>query len=221
VGRVSDTRSKLHADPLLGRILGGGVAAAEDASERILRAAVQQIEDFGVRRFTIDDLARRVGLSRVTIYRYFPRKEALIEEVLLSELRRFLADVDAVVAGYDSLEDRSVEGFVFALTFLREHRVLDRLLRTEPELILPLLTTHAAPVLEAGRKYIEYVARREAQESVLPLSDRDIATLSELLARSVLSFVLTPESVMGLRDEAGIRRFAERYIRPVIRAFTR
>jgi AcrR family transcriptional regulator len=221
VGRVSDTRSKLHADPLLGRILGGGVAAAEDASERILRAAVQQIEDFGVRRFTIDDLARRVGLSRVTIYRYFPRKEALIEEVLLSELRRFLADVDAVVAGYDSLEDRSVEGFVFALTFLREHRVLDRLLRTEPELILPLLTTHAAPVLEAGRKYIEYVARREAQESVLPLSDRDIATLSELLARSVLSFVLTPESVMGLSDEAGIRRFAERYIRPVIRAFTR
>ena len=210
---------KLPKDPLLGKILGGA-AAAEEASERILRAAVQQIEDFGVRRFTVDDLARRVGLSRVTIYRYFPRKEALIEEVLLSELRRFLVDVDAVMTEFDTLEDRSVEGFVFGLTFLREHTLLQRLLRTEPELILPLLTTKGAPVVEAGRKYIEYVARREATEAVLPVSDRDIAVLSELLARAVLSFVLTPESVMGLRDEAEIRAFAERYLRPVIRAFT-
>jgi AcrR family transcriptional regulator len=216
---MSGARIKLPADPLLGKILASGTGAAEAASERILRAAVQQIEDFGVRRFTVDDLAKRVGLSRVTIYRYFPKKDQLIEGVLLSELRRFLAEVDELISRYDTLEDRSVEGFVFALTFLRGHRLLNRTLRTEPELILPLLTTHGSPVLRAGREYIEYVARREAGEGVLPVSDEDIRTLSEMLARAVLSFVLTPESSMGLRTEPEIRRFAERYIRPVIRAF--
>jgi AcrR family transcriptional regulator len=173
-----------------------------------------------VRRFTIDDVARRVGVSRVTIYRYFPKKSRLIEAVMLHELRRFLADIDAAVARYETLEERLVEGFVFALTFLRNHRVLNRLLRTEPELILPALTVHAAPVLAASREFIAGFARREAERGGLPLNNEDIEGLSELLARAVMSFVLTPESVLGLRTNAEIRRFADHYLAPTLHALS-
>ena len=71
--------------------------AAIETSERILDAAVRQAEEFGVRRFTIGDVAQRVGVSRVTVYKYFPGKDRLIEAVLLHEMRRFLRDVDAAV----------------------------------------------------------------------------------------------------------------------------
>jgi hypothetical protein len=41
-----------------------------------------------------------------------------------------------------------------------------------------------------------------------------------LLARAVLSFVLTPESVLGLRTPVEIRRFAEHYLTPILRALS-
>lgn len=217
---MSRTRTPKPKDPLLNRILESGPAPGDETSERILAAAIQQTEDFGVRRFTIDDVARRVGVSRVTIYRYFPKKDRLIEAVILHELRRFLRDIDEAVAPYETLEERLVEGFVFALTYLRDHRLLNRMLRTEPEFILPYLTVRAAPILAAGREFIAGFARREAQEGGLPLSESEIEGLSEMLARAVLSFVVTPDSVLGLRTGPEIRRFAEHYLAPTLQAIS-
>src|SRR3954452_2858743 len=140
-------------DPLLARILSEGEppVTPPETSERILEAAAEQVEHFGLRRFTLDDVARRLGISRVTIYRYFPKRDALVEAVVLRELQRFLRAIDAAVEPYQELEERLVEGMVFALAYLRGHRLLNRLLRTEPELLLPALTVRADRVLAAGR----------------------------------------------------------------------
>ena len=154
-------QQKPKADPLLERILAGG-DDPDEPSERILAAATEQAEDFGLRRFTIDDVARRVGLSRVTIYRYFPRKNELLEAVLLRELRLFLAALDAAIEPSETHEERLVEGFVFTMDYLQGHALLDRLLRTEPEFILPALTVHGEPVVTAGREFVVRVARDEA-----------------------------------------------------------
>jgi AcrR family transcriptional regulator len=214
------TREK-QQEALLDRIMATDAPGpADDTSERILNAAVSQAEEFGVRRFTIGDVAQRVGVSRVTVYKYFPGKDRLIEAVLLREMRRFLREVDAAIAPYETLEERLVEGFVFGLGWLRKHRLLNRLLRTEPELIVPNLTVRAGPVLTAGREFIAGFARREAGEGRLPLSDEQIDGVSELLARAVLSFVLTPDSVLRLRTEADTRRFAENYLAPTLAALT-
>jgi AcrR family transcriptional regulator len=191
---------------------------AQATSERILDEAVRQAEEFGVRRFTIGEVAQRVGVSRVTVYKYFPGKDQLIQAVLQREMRRFLRDVDAAVAPYETLDERLVEGFVFALGWLRKHRLLNRLLRTDPELIVPNLTVGAGPVLAAGREFIASFARREAADGSLPLSDEQIEGVSELLARAVLSFLLTPDSVLGMRTQAEVRAFAEQYLAPTLKA---
>ena len=206
--------------PLLDRILTDGAPLDDASRERILDAAAQQVEDFGVRRFTMDDVARRVGLSRVTIYRHFPKKDRLVEAVLLREMNRFLRAVDEAVAPCRTLEERLVEGFVFALTYLRRHRLLNRVLRTEPELILPALTVRADRVIAAGREFIAGFARGEAGDGGLPLDDDEIEVVSELLARAVLSFVLTPGSAIGLRNQAEIRRFAEHYLAPTLQTLS-
>jgi AcrR family transcriptional regulator len=212
----NDTQTPRAGEGLLDRILTGGAPPTEGAGERILAAAIQQVEDFGVRRFTIDDVARRVGISRVTIYRHFPKKNRLVEAVMLHELHKFLRQIESVIEPCETLEERLVEGFVFALTFLREHRLLNRLLRTEPELLLPMFTLRAAPILTAAREFIAGFARREAQRGALAIPDEEIAGLSELLARAIISFLLTPDSVLGLQTPAQTRNFAERYLAPIL-----
>lgn len=210
----NETQTQRPGEGLLDRILTGGAPAG--AGERILTAAIQQVEDFGVRRFTIDDVARRVGISRVTIYRHFPKKDRLVEAVMLHELHKFLRQIESAVEPCETLEEHLVEGFVFALTFLREHRLLNRLLRTEPELLLPMFTLRATPILTAAREFIAGYARREAQRGGFAIPDEEIAGLSELLARAIISFILTPNSVLELQTPAQTRDFAERYLVPIL-----
>ena len=201
-------------DSLLDRILTEGAPPTDGLSGRIVATAIQQIEDFGIRRFTIDDVARRADISRVTIYRHFPKKDSLIEAALFSEFHRFLKDLKATIEPCATLEERLVEGFVAALTVIRNRPLFNRLLRTEPELMLPLLTVHAGPVLAAGREFIARLAREEAERAWIELSEAQIEGQSELLARIVLSFTLTPDSVLDLTTPAETRRFAERYLAP-------
>lgn len=86
----------------------------DETAERIMGAALTQAEDFGLRRFTVDDVARRVGLSRVTIYRYFPKKDQLLNALVLREMKRFLTKVDAVVEAQASPEEKLIEGLSFS-----------------------------------------------------------------------------------------------------------
>src|SRR3954463_11163384 len=97
---------------LLAPMLQTGV---DDTASRVLAAALEQFEEFGIRRTTMEDVARRAGLSRVTIYRRFPGKEALVEAVILGEAQRFFAELEAAVAGIESVEERIVEAFVRTL----------------------------------------------------------------------------------------------------------
>ncbi|MBO0769353.1 MAG: TetR/AcrR family transcriptional regulator [Solirubrobacterales bacterium] len=211
---------KKRSEPkLLAKVLSGAAQGAEEVRDRILSTAVEQISDFGVRGFTIDELAKRVGLSRVTIYRHFPSKRDVLEAALLRELAAFIEEVRAVVEQHEGVERRAVEGFVFAMGSLRQHEVLQRLLRTEPELILPLLTTQGAPVIEAGREFIYGLGEHEAGAGNLWIDQQQLTVLSELLTRTIISLVLTPESVVSLDSEEQLRAYAEEYIVSIVRGF--
>jgi AcrR family transcriptional regulator len=193
----------------------------DETAVRILGAAVEQAEDFGLRRFTMDGVARRVGVSRVTIYRYFPKKDQLITALIMRELRRFLSKLDQVIEAEPTSEAKLVQGVLFCLRYLREHGLLNRLLRTEPELILPYLTTKAGTVIVAARDWIARLIRVEVAQCRIVLPEQDIEMLAELLVRTVISLVLTPDTVLPLDSPEGQRRLAELYLQPVVAALRR
>ncbi|SFQ10392.1 DNA-binding transcriptional regulator, AcrR family [Amycolatopsis arida] len=202
---------------LLQRALSGD--PPDDANtDRILGAALEQAEDFGLRRFTVDDVARRVGLSRVTIYRYFPKKDQLLNALIMRELRRFLTKADAVLAAQPNPEAKLIEGLNFCVDYLRGHRLLNRLLRTEPELILPHLTVKAGGLLAAARSWVAGHIRAEVKAGRITLPDEDIDGAAELIARNVLSLVLTPETVLPLDSPEERRRLADLYFAPLVRS---
>src|SRR5437016_3927875 len=97
-----------------------GEPASDDAlAERILDGALRQFELFGLKRSTVDDVAKRAGLGRMTVYRRFPRKDDLVEAVILREARRMAERVSAAAEGQPTVEERAVESFV---TMVREVR---------------------------------------------------------------------------------------------------
>ena len=160
----------------------------------------------------MEDVARRGGVARVTVYRRFPGKERLVEGVILREAQRFFAELEAAVARFSSVEDRIVEAFAHTLAAAREQRLLNRLLRSEPEMVLPHVTTDGGPVLAAGRAFLA----RQMKLAGTDVPPREVDVVAEVVARLVLSFLLTPESTVKLENPREARRFARRYIVPLM-----
>ena len=198
-------------DPIMQTALDGTAAVVDgrDATTAaILAAALSTFEELGIRRTTMEDVARRAGVSRVTVYRRFAQKERLVEAVILGEASRFFAELEAAVARLDSVEDRIVEAFVHTLRAARQQRLLNRLLATEPEAVLPHLTLEGGPVIAAGTAFLA----RQMRIARSGVPARETETVAEIVARLVLSHLLTP----GLVTPREARRFARRYIAPVM-----
>lgn len=190
-----------------------GSPSVEGNGERILDAALRQFELFGIRRSTVEDITRRSGLARVTLYRNFANKDAIVEAVLLRELERFLSDLAAEAGGYDEAEDKLVEGFVFTLNTLRGHALLQRLLATEAETVLPFLTVEGDGVVRTASSFLAHqlaVALPDDHRTQLELLE-----VAEVTVRVIVSFVLTPPSQnVALGDDDALRSFARRYLVP-------
>lgn len=50
--------------------------------ERIINSAISQVNKFGLRRFTVDDIAKDLGISKKTIYKYFDSKRDIINAAI-------------------------------------------------------------------------------------------------------------------------------------------
>ncbi|MFJ6071346.1 TetR/AcrR family transcriptional regulator [Streptomyces sp. NPDC093065] len=192
-------------------------AGTEDpTARRILDAALEQFTVFGLRRSSMDDVARRAGVSRVTVYRRFQNKDTLVEQTLLRENRRFFQRLDAAVAALPTMEERVVEGFVVALRHTRAHPLFGGLLRLEPEVVLPYLTVQGGSSLAATVDYLTGHLRRAQQAEGRPGDDpRPVA---ELMVRVAVSFLLNPAGCIEMEDEDQARAFARRYLAPLLNA---
>ncbi|MFI1911731.1 TetR/AcrR family transcriptional regulator [Nocardia sp. NPDC020380] len=204
---------------LLPLVRGSG---PEDRNQaKVLDAAMLAFLDFGIKRTSMVEVARRGGLSLATLYRRFAGKNDLIQAVALRQARQFIEDADAAVqsqiARDASAEDQIVALFVAFIEGLRGNKLLDRLLKTEPEMVLPYLTVQGAPVIELGRDYLaEFIAGLQA-EGKLP--EYDPLPLAEMIARAALSLALTPQTVIPIDDDAALRRFARDHVLPGFRIF--
>ncbi|MFF2806226.1 TetR/AcrR family transcriptional regulator [Streptomyces sp. NPDC058000] len=224
---------------LLTRVLEGAPGAGGALTEKILDAAREQFMTFGLRRSTVDDVAKRAGVSRVTVYRRVGNKDELVQRVLLREYRLFVAEVDAAVAGLPTMEERMVEGFAAILRLIRGHPLIGGLMRLEPETMLPYLTLESGPSFLAMRGYLAGHLRR-AQRVAASGDGRtvrqgdgsgegggdesggdeddggDPTAVAELMVRITVSFLLNPVSCFALDDDEQARRFARRYLAPLL-----
>ena len=109
------------------RRAGGRVdEAADRTSQRILDAALTEAAAVGLQRITVEDVVRRAGVSRMTAYRRYPRRDDLVEALVRRETQRFLAAVADAIDAVDDPHEGVAEAFIAAVTFAREHPMLRR-----------------------------------------------------------------------------------------------
>lgn len=190
-------------------------AAERDAAqERVLDAALAEFTEFGIRRATIDSVAARASTGRTTVYRRFGDKDGLTRAVLTREADRFLETLRDSIEGQPTVEAALEETFAVAVLAFREHALLQRLIKREPQDALPYLTSAGALILEGS------IAFQRAEVTLIPdvgeYDPRAVDSACEATVRLVHSYALTPPS-NGKLDDRRLRAIARRMITPLLR----
>ena len=112
--------------------------ADPDPRTGYLDAARACILDVGWKRTTLTEVARRAGVSRMTIYRTWADMPTLLGDLMT---REWEGVVDAAVEDAKELDtiEALVETVVRTVRLLRQNELFVRIVEVDPELILPYL----------------------------------------------------------------------------------
>jgi len=106
-------------------------------TDAILDAVRDCVLAVGVRRTTLSDVARRAGVSRMTLYRTWPDVRTLVFDLMTRELQE-VTDAALAAAGKDARAG-VVASVVATTRNLRHHPFLQKIIEVDPELLLPYL----------------------------------------------------------------------------------
>jgi len=183
---------------------GDRPAGPEDARERLLEATVECIHRYGLEKTGLSDVASEAGVTRRTVYRYFPDRDALVSAALTRGIQDFAARARALLASLDDPARMVVDGLLFAVRELPRDPVLGRVLADGD----PLLTEASFPA-----------ARAALGPVVQPLTEaagwgpRELDECGELIMRVALSLITSPRAD---RSEDDLRVFLERRLIPAL-----
>jgi AcrR family transcriptional regulator len=171
--------------------------------ERILTAALAVIGRRGVRRLGMQEIAEAAGVSRGTLYRYFPSKLHVLAAAADFDERRFSQGVDDVLATEQAPEQRIGAFMAYAFAFIRSHPARP-LFESEPGFVMSFLLDHL-PSLHA--QLVERLG--DALDTVPAVAsgalDRD--QLADVIVRLFASSWIIPEA-----DETTLVRSVNRVL---------
>lgn len=144
-----------------------------DVRERLLDAARKRFGRYGVRKTTVDEIAKDAGLARATVYLHFRSKRDLYRELLGADTAQLVAEIEDAMTRHDDPLERIRALFRATLSHYQNNTVLRDAMREDPELALaadtrPIRGKHEARVLELLTSAIDEGVRNGTFRSVSP-----------------------------------------------------
>lgn len=188
---------------------GAKPADDDEAAARILDAARRRIDTSGL-NFGISDVAKDVGVTRQTVYRYFPSTEALLIASAVTEVGPFLDGLARRLRHIDDPGEAVVEGIAVTLEGLPEERYMSLLLTPgKASAFSAGVTSDVA--LAFGRTILE---RFSVDWDSAGFAGDDLDQLVEFMLRVLQSLVIDPGRPPRRGED--LRAFLRRWIAPAI-----
>lgn len=157
---------------------------------RILDGAVLAIARHGLAKLGMSDVSLSAGVSRGTLYRYFPSREELLRSLAEFEILRFQERIAAAVQHAPPGASRLEVALQQVTRSVREHPAIRRVIETEPAFVLAYLRAEF-PALRAtvGALLAPLLADTGAVRDGVVRTDEMV----DWLTRVMISAVLFPD----------------------------
>jgi AcrR family transcriptional regulator len=204
-------------DVSLAELLTHPATAAGDeepdrTTQRILDAALAETAVTGLRRLTVEDVVRRAGVARMTVYRRYPSREDLVQALVARETQRFLKAVADGNARETDPFDKLVEAFIAAVEFTRAHPMLRRAREAEPGWVIEGAAADDARLLAMGTAFIAGYIHGDRPGP----PSRRARWIADVWARLFITYVAVPPSDPDFASDGELRRFAREVLAPMV-----
>lgn len=156
---------------------------------RILDGALLAIGRHGLAKLGMSDVLEHAGVSRGTLYRYFPSREALLRSLAAAESERFQRRVGDALRAAPPGGARLRLALQYVASYVNEHPAIPRLIETEPAFVLRYLREQFPALCAAtGAFLMPLLADTRPVRNGVATSEQ----LIEWLTRMMISAVLFP-----------------------------
>lgn len=190
---------------------GNPPGTEHEARRRIVEAATACIDRLGLAKTSFSDVAAEAGVTRQTVYRYFPRLADILGAVAIAGVEEFAARMERHLTAFDSPAEVAVESVVFGVRTLPGEPYLGLLLQAgESDFFTGAVTS--AQSFSLGARILRNVP--VDWEAVGVTTEDDFEGLAEILMRLFLSFLQYPSAASLTDDE--LRALIRRWIGPAL-----
>ena len=186
----------------------------EHPDDALLDAARASIVAVGWKRSTLTDVARRAGVSRMTIYRRWPDMQTLLGDLMTREWSGLVDDHpdDPAVGPLARLAD----GVASTVAALRDNELFAKIVQVDPELLLPYLLDRRGRTQEGLLALLEATIAEGQQDGSIRDGDAVLLARSVLLASygfGLSAPTMTDDRLDEAAFDAELRALVERYLR--------
>lgn len=170
----------------------------------------------GWRRTTLTEVARRAGVSRMTMYRRWPDMQALMADLMTREWATIGARSPLVIDGESPTSAEIAHAVVEAAVALRENPLFRKVVDVDPELLLTYLIDRRGRTQDALLDALEH-ALTDSQTAG-SVRQGDAKAMARSVVLGVHGFVISASTMTDgvapavLADE--LRLMLERYLQP-------
>ena len=181
----------------------------------VLDATRSAVLAVGVRRTTLTDVAKRAGVSRMTLYRLVPDVTTLILEVMSREFAALLTDAEQAATRKKNARARLATTCVAVVRRLPDEPLFRRVLDVDPELLLPYLTDRIGTTQQMATARVRRMLADGQADGSVRRGKLDVMATS--LVVMATPFVVSSRLLDGVgRDEAlaELERAIDRWLAP-------
>jgi AcrR family transcriptional regulator len=157
-------------------------AAGRELPIEVANAVRESVFAVGVRRTTLTDVARRAGVSRMTLYRLVPDAETLLLDVMTRDFAALLSEIEASVSRRRTARARLIGLTVETARRLPREPLFRRVLDVDPELVLPYLTVRLGSTQRLALARVRRVITEGHADRSIRRGDPDVMATGVLMA---------------------------------------
>ncbi|SFW79122.1 TetR/AcrR family transcriptional regulator [Amycolatopsis australiensis] len=190
---------------------GNPPGTENEARRRIVEAATACLDRAGLAKTSLSDVAAEAGVTRQTVYRYFPGLKDILRAVALAGVEEFAGRMERHLAAFGSATEAAVESVVYAVRTVPAEPHLGLLLQAgeadffSDGVLSPQAFSFGARIL--GNLPVDWAAAGVR-------TDDDLRGLAEVLMRLFMSFLQHPADPASTDDR--LRALVRRWIGPAL-----
>jgi AcrR family transcriptional regulator len=194
------------------------MASIRHKKAAVLDATRDCVLAVGVRRTTLTDVARRAGVSRMTIYRRWPDVRTLVAELMTREWAGVVSRVAPPEDG-SPVRPRAVAALVAGVAELRAHPLFHKIMEVDPEVLLPYLLERRGTSQDAMLRALEATLRAGHRDGSVrtghPVRQaRSVLLILQSFAMSGHIMADDDPALSATAFDDELRQILERYLTP-------